>query len=400
MTSTASTLPAGVIDMPAPAHVASPSNGTTNVTGWESAVYAYQHCGPVAFYPNFPGQVFKLQPGGPYKVPSSDISSLWIPTGTRIVLKKTNGLTHEYGPFNRAVFVSCLTYAGFNDQVAEYTIDDPNATTTAAPVTTTPAPVTTTAAPVTTTAAPVTTTAAPIISAPTTTAPPVVTEAPCMRPEEGSTIMQSDTGGLYRFENGGLRKYASMDVYRSWGSPPYTVWTKQNMDRCFSKGPPVDTRVTTTPAPVPTSAPTHPPFTDSTIYVLVHADTYRNTGRLGVLSLNFGEASVEEFVFKDVAQAWFIHANGFLRNAAGDGLYLAGSGDCLVPTVESYAVSSATWTIRPTGTHQFGYVLESKCGKGLVAGGVSSGPVRSALSLSSPGDMWYIIPVGSSRTSA
>ena len=270
-------------------------------------------------------------------------------------------------------------------------------------LTTAPSDTTTTAAPVTT-AAPFTT-AAPVvtISAPTTLAPPVVTETPCTLPDPGSTIMQSDTGELYRYENGGLRKYASMDVYRSWGSPPYTVRNKQDMDRCFSRGPPLDTRVTTTPAPVPTSAPTHPPFTDSTMYVIVHADTYKNTGRLGVLTINFGQVSVEEFVFKDVSQAWFIHANGFLRNAAGDGMYLAGSDDCLVPTVGQYAVSSTTWTIRPTGTHQFGYVLEARCGRGLATNGASkgSGIVRSALALAAQGDLWYIVPIGrSTATSA
>jgi len=156
----------------------------------------------------------------------------------------------------------------------------------------------------------------------------------------------------------------------------------------------MDTRVTTTPAPVPTSAPTHPPFTDSTIYVIVHAKTYAATGRLAVLSTSFGQVGTEEFMFKDLSQTWSIHANGYIRNVAGSGVYLAGSDDCLVPTTETHAVSSSTWSIRPTETHQYAYVIQSKCGRGLSTGG-SDNSVRSATSLTDTGDVWYIVPVGS-----
>jgi len=204
--------------------------------------------------------------------------------------------------------------------------------------------------------------------------------------------MQQDTGVLYRYENGGLRPYGSHEVYKSWGTPPYSVVSAEAIDRCFSKGPPMDMRVTTTPPPVPTEAPTHPPFTDTSLYVLVHAGLYLKTGRLPVLSLNFGQLGTEEFMYKDLSQVWSIHANGYIRNVAGSGKYLAGTGDCLAPTTETLAVSAAKWTIRPTGSHQYAYSLRSSCGRGLAVSNGTS--IRTAATLADGGDEWYLVPVG------
>jgi hypothetical protein len=198
--------------------------------------------------------------------------------------------------------------------------------------------------------------------------------------------MERDTGALFRYENGGLRAYGSHDVYKSWGSSPYLVKSTDYLTRCFSKGPPMSARVIqTTPPPNTTPAP-HPSF-DPTVYVMVHADSYLNNQGLNVLSLEFGQLNINEFVDKDLSQIWMINPDGHVRSVSGDGHYIAASDDCLAPTTLSRPSTATRWSIRPTGTHQYAYTMHAGCGTALARAGRGT-------TLTAKGDTWFVVPVG------
>jgi hypothetical protein len=203
--------------------------------------------------------------------------------------------------------------------------------------------------------------------------------------------MERDTGALFRYENGGLRAYGSHDVYKSWGSPPYLVKSTDYLTRCFSKGPPMSARVIqTTPPPNTTPAP-HPSF-DPTVYVMVHADSYLNNQGLNVLSLDFGQLNINEFVDKDLSQIWMINPDGHVRSVSGDGHYIAASDDCLAPTTLSRPSTATRWSIRPTGTHQYAYTMHAGCGTALARAGRGT-------TLTAKGDTWFVVPVGRAQMS-
>jgi hypothetical protein len=263
--------------------------------------------------------------------------------------------------------------------------DQPQVTVTATPITTTPPP--TTIPPMTTTPAPTmapTTTAAPTTMTPTTPVP-----AACPDLEEGESVLHTNSGTLFRVQNGALRPYPSLDVFRSWGSPDYRAVPGNVLDQC-PKGPPIETRVTEPPAPV-TPAPTPEPTMDPTLYIMIHKDTYDIDGKLHVLTARFGGLVLEPYKQRELAQTFLTNSASFIRNAAS-GEYIDHNEGCIAPILSQESGEESIWTFQNTGTHQYAHRIVSACGNPLRA---EPGRTVVDLSIAGEGTTWYIIPVGS-----
>jgi hypothetical protein len=94
--------------------------------------------------------------------------------------------------------------------------------------------------------------------------------ATCAQLQEDSTVLDATTGVLYNVEAGKLRKYPSLDSYRSWGEPPYQ--TRGSELQACPQGPvmgfpPAKPTATPTPQPVVTQKPkpTCPPLEENAI---------------------------------------------------------------------------------------------------------------------------------------
>lgn len=82
----------------------------------------------------------------------------------------------------------------------------------------------------------------------------------CARFEEGATILDSTTGSLYKVESGKMRRYPTLDLYRSWGEPPYQ--TRGSEVQACPQGPLMGfpmAKPTSLPTPMPTPMPTSTP---------------------------------------------------------------------------------------------------------------------------------------------
>lgn len=279
-----------------------------------------------------------------------------------------------------------------------------------APLTTTPAPAlpTTTAPAVTATAPPIPTTPVPTTTVPSTDTPmppPPETTTPvptCPPLTEDETILDGNTGSLYRVQSGALRMYPDIQVYRSWGSPQYRVFPSDAISACF-KGLPMEPKPTPTSLPTQSPSTTMPPISietpgpaiDPSMYVMIHADTYENDGKIHVLATRFGGLVLEPYRTREYNQV-FLTGSGYIRSAAGQGEYLEHNEECRVPLLTISPDDDATWQMQNTGTHQYKYRVLSACGGLLRA---ESGKTTVDLGTDTPdGTTWYIVPVGTAES--
>jgi hypothetical protein len=199
--------------------------------------------------------------------------------------------------------------------------------------------------------------------------------------------------------NGALRRYPSMDVYRSWGSPDLISVSSEDIENCFQRGPPLDPKQKETPSPDQPTTVT--PAFSNTVYAIIHAGSYMENGELHVLTATFGNVYLSKYTMKNETQAWVITPDGeYLRNLAGNGMYLAGEEGCLAPMLQNAAYASGQWTIQPTGSREYEYTIVSKkCGNTLTGDGTSKTVSMVSGVGGEAGDtLWFVVPVGSMQT--
>ena len=214
--------------------------------------------------------------------------------------------------------------------------------------------------------------------------------AECPVIPEGTVAVDGGDGQLYVFKSGTLRPM-SMETYRAMGSPNYTTYPTGTLANC-PRGPAMVVEASTTAPPVTT--PSRDPVFPGTLYVIVHADSWLSTQQLKVLASRFGTLGVEPFQFKALEQVFVINNAGYIRNVAGDGLYLTNAGDCLSP-VMSKDPPLAPWRISRTGDSPLEYTLVSSCGASLKASlGAQAAILEQGVFGSEVSENWYIVPVG------
>ena len=214
--------------------------------------------------------------------------------------------------------------------------------------------------------------------------------AKCPIIPEGAVVLDGQTGTLYKFQDGALRKY-TFEAYKSHGSPRYTTFSPGKLDLC-PKGPPMEevtTPAPTTPSPTVTTPPPTPEF-DGTVYVFVHAQSWDESGQLKVMSARFGAPVVESFNFQDVNQAWMVSSNGYIRSLAGQGEYVSNNEKCLAP-IMGRNVPETTWSLQSRGSSSLEYSVRSECGTYLTSDTTGRGV---SLESYGAGSRWYMVPVG------
>ena len=215
--------------------------------------------------------------------------------------------------------------------------------------------------------------------------------AKCPVIPEGAVVLDGQSGTLYKFQDGALRKY-TFEAYKSHGSPRYTTFSPGKLDLC-AKGPPMEevTQAPTTPTPVGvTTPPPAAPEFDGTVYVFVHAQSWDESSQLKVMSARFGAPVVEAFNYQDVNQAWLVSSNGYIRSLAGQGEYVSNNDKCLAP-VMNRQVPADTWKLTSRGSSSLEYAVRSGCGTYLTSDTTGRGV---SLETYGAGGRWYLVPVG------
>jgi hypothetical protein len=237
------------------------------------------------------------------------------------------------------------------------------------------------------------TTMAPTTMAPTTQAPttmaPTTPAATCPDIQEGETVLNGETGALYRVQGGALRQYPDMDIYRSWGSPSYRALRGPDLDQC-PRGPPLEAKVTEAPTTQAPEPETQPAF-DPTLYLMIHKATYDLEGKLHVLAARFGSLTLEPYRQRERAQVFLTNSQGMIRSASGQGEYVEHNDACLAPVLTKTPDEDSTWAFQPTGTNQYAYRIVSACGSPLHA---EAGKTTVDLTIAGDGVQWYVLPVG------
>jgi hypothetical protein len=206
---------------------------------------------------------------------------------------------------------------------------------------------------------------------------------------ENTVLVDGKTGQMYRYEAGMLRAI-SLETYRALGSPKYTTYKAGSLDNC-PRGPDIQVPTVT---PKPTEAPLEDPAFPSTVYVLIHAESWAMKSELRVLASRFGGAVIEPFEFKELAQVFAINSQGYVRSLEGQGAYLTNQDDCLAP-IMSKDVPKTGWRLQKTGDSQYGYKLVSSCGVSLKAGVTDRSPVlEKSVFGGDASDEWYVLPIG------
>lgn len=217
----------------------------------------------------------------------------------------------------------------------------------------------------------------------------VVISQQCPIIPEKTILVDGKSGQMYRYEAGMLRGM-SVDTYRALGSPGYTTYKSGTLDNC-PRGPDIQHQTVT---PKPTDAPTEAPAFPSTVYVIIHGESWSMKGEMRVLASRFGGAVIEPFAFKDLAQVFAINSAGYIRSLEGQGLYLTSQDDCL-SAVMMKDVPKAGWRLQKTGDSQYGYQLISPCSVSLKAGVADRSPVLEQSAFGDEAsDAWYVLPIG------
>jgi len=217
----------------------------------------------------------------------------------------------------------------------------------------------------------------------------VVISQQCPIIPEKTILVDGKTGQMFKYEAGMLRGM-SVDTYRALGSPGYTTYKSGTLDNC-PRGPDIQHQTVT---PKPTDAPTEDPAFPSTVYVIIHGESWSMKGEMRVLASRFGGAVIEPFAFKDLAQVFAINSAGYIRSLEGQGLYLTSQDDCL-SAVMMKDVPKAGWRLQKTGDSQYGYQLISPCSVSLKAGVADRSPVLEQSAFGDDAsDEWYVLPIG------
>jgi len=154
----------------------------------------------------------------------------------------------------------------------------------------------------------------------------------------------------------------------------------------------IESNMTATPAPTQTVAPS--PGTDSfgsSIYAIIDANAWNETGTLRALTSRNGAIVSEPFRFKDLYQTWVSSTRGKLRSLGGQGEYVGASEGCLVP--RGMTETSSTWTFTRLPSHRLHFSIASnECGRRMEQG-VADTVVLTTSPESQDG--WYVVPIGS-----
>lgn len=145
-----------------------------------------------------------------------------------------------------------------------------------------------------------------------------------------------------------------------------------------------------TATPMPTQPGTLNDSFGTTIYVILDADAWNQTGELRALTMNDGIVKSEPFVFRNLRQTWIVSSKGRLRSLYGSGDFVATADGCLVPKTESD--TSSTWTFKRFDDHRLHFSLFSNaCGRRMEPS-VSDTVVLTTSSDSSGG--WFVVNIG------
>jgi hypothetical protein len=206
---------------------------------------------------------------------------------------------------------------------------------------------------------------------------------------EDAIVVDSKTGGMFKYEAGVLRGI-SAETYGALGKPKYTLFNPGALDNC-PRGPDITIE---TVAPKPVDEPVAEPKFPSTAYVIAHAESWEMNGELRVLAARFGGVVIEPFEFKEYAQLFVINSAGYVRNLNGDGAYMTSTEKCLAPSM-SKTVPRTGWKLRKTGESQYMYTLIAECGVSIKAGPSDrSAVLEKSVFGGDASDEWYVIPVG------
>lgn len=141
-----------------------------------------------------------------------------------------------------------------------------------------------------------------------------------------------------------------------------------------------------------TAAPSTPDRFGSSIYVILDADAWMETGTLRALTMTNGSITTSPFQFKDLRQTWLSSTRGKLRSLDGSGEYIETSENCLVP--RGKMETSSTWMFTRLAKSRYHFsIMSNDCGRRLEPN-VSDSVVLTASKESEGG--WFIVPVGTS----
>jgi hypothetical protein len=206
---------------------------------------------------------------------------------------------------------------------------------------------------------------------------------------DGTVVLDGGDGQLYRQDNGRLRAMTP-ETWRALGSPPYTTYPSYMLQNC-DRGNPVMLDFTT-PAPSTTTPSPVVPSWDPTLYVIIHRDTYMDSGKVHVLTARYGSVSLSPYTRRDLTHIFLISTDGRLRNASGSGVYVEHAEGCLVPTLRDDPTERGTWTITPTGEAYVSTIVSS-CGAALHT---ETDMTNVDLTQHVEGTTWFVVPVGRS----
>ena len=154
----------------------------------------------------------------------------------------------------------------------------------------------------------------------------------------------------------------------------------------------IESNMTATPAPTTVPPGSGGDSFGSSIYAIIDADAWTETGTLRALTSRNGAIVTEPFRFKDLYQAWVSSTRGKLRSLGGQGEFVGASEGCLMP--RGMTQTTSTWTFTRLPDHRLHFsVASNECGRRMEAG-VSDTVVLTTSPESQGG--WYIVPIGSS----
>jgi len=146
----------------------------------------------------------------------------------------------------------------------------------------------------------------------------------CPNLAEGTVVSDQTHGTLYYVDSGKtLRTFPNTDIYKSWGSLPYTTYKSTYLQGC-AKGPPMEMKPQTPPPQIQTTKP--PEWVHGAIVVFISAYHWMTQGQMILLWFNGIDLIAQEYDGTPM-HTFSISKDGVIKNAIGDVLTLSGAVD-------------------------------------------------------------------------
>ena len=146
----------------------------------------------------------------------------------------------------------------------------------------------------------------------------------CPNLVEGTVVADQTHGTLYYVDTGTvLRTFPNADIYRSWGSLPYTTYRSTYLQGC-TKGPPMEMKPSTPPVQAQTTKP--PEWIQGATVVFVSAYYWMIRSQVVLLWFDGRDLVAQEYDGTPM-HTFSISKEGVIKNTIGDVLTLSGSVD-------------------------------------------------------------------------